>query len=60
MDNYRPISLLSSMSKLFQKVVYNQLLAYFKKNRLFYKGQCGLRMNHSTELEEIELVVRIL
>ena len=27
MDNYRPISLLSSMSKLFEKVVYNQLIS---------------------------------
>ena len=31
MDNYRPISLLSSMSKLFEKVVYNQLFTYFQK-----------------------------
>ena len=60
MDNYRPISLLSSMSKLFEKVVYNQLFTYFQKNRLLYNGQYGFRMNHSTELAAIELVDRIL
>ena len=60
MDNYRPISWLSSMSKLFEKVVYNQLFTYFQKNRLFYNGQYGFRMNHSTELAAIELVDRIL
>ena len=46
MDNYRPISLLSSMSKLFEKVVYNKLFTYFQKNRLLYNGQYGFRMNH--------------
>ena len=60
MDNYRPISLLSSMSKLFEKVVHNQLFTYFQKNRLLYNGQYGFRMNHSTELAAIELVDRIL
>ena len=60
MDNYRPISLLSSMSKLFEKVVYNQLFTYFQKNRLLYHGQYGFRMNHSTELAAMELVDRIL
>ena len=60
MDNYRPISMLSSMSKLFEKVVYNQLFTYFQKNRLLYNGQYGFRMNHSTELAAIELVDRIL
>ena len=60
MDSYRPISLLSSMSKLFEKVVYNQLFTYFQKNRLLYNGQYGFGMNHSTELAAIELVDRIL
>ena len=36
MDNYRPISLLTSISKLFEKVVFTQLYAYFRNNNLFY------------------------
>ena len=60
MDNYWPISLLSSMSKLFEKVVYNQLFAYLKNNRLFYNGQYSFQMKHSTELAAIKLVDRIL
>ena len=35
MTNYRPVSLLSAISKLFEKVVYNQLYMYFQTYKLF-------------------------
>ena len=34
--NYRPISLLPSISKNFEKVIYDQLYAYFQSNNLFF------------------------
>ena len=60
MDNYRPVSLLSSISKLFEKVAYNQLYSYFTTNKLFYEGQYGFREKHSTELANMELLDRVL
>ena len=60
MDNYRPISLLTSISKLFEKVVFNQLFEYFHKNNLFYDSQYGFRKLHSTELAAMELTDKIL
>ena len=33
--NYRPISLLPSISKNFEKVIYDQLYAYFQSNNIF-------------------------
>ena len=33
--NYRPVSLLNSISKLFEKVVFEQLDRFFKENGLF-------------------------
>ena len=59
LDNYRPISLLSSLSKVFEKVVFNQLYNYFTCNKLFYSSQYGFRQLHSTELASLELVDRI-
>ena len=45
-DNYRPISLLSSISKTFEKVVFNQVYAYFTNNDLFYNSQYGFWKLH--------------
>ena len=60
LGNYRPISLLPSISKLFEKVVYQQIYQYFTINKLFSPGQYGFRNNHSCELANIELTDHIL
>ena len=60
LTNYRPISLLPSLSKIFEKVIYQQLYAYFENSNLFFKGQYGFRKGHSTEMASLELVDRIL
>ena len=59
-DNYRPISLLPSISKLFEKVVFLQLSEYFTCSKLLHEGQYGFRENHSTELASVELMDRII
>ena len=59
-DNYRPISLLPALSKLFEKIVYNQLSEYFNKKKLFYKSQYGFRKHHSTEFACLEFIDRTL
>ena len=58
-DNYRPISLLSSISKVVEKIVFIQVYDYFSKQNLLYDGQYGFRKIHSTELAAVELVDRI-
>ena len=57
--NYRPISLLSSVSKVFEEAAYGQLYEYFSSHALFYDSQYGFRKYHSTELAALELVDRI-
>ena len=51
--NYRPISLLSSVSKVFEKIVFDQLYDYFTTNGLLFNSQYGFRKHHSTELVEL-------
>ena len=45
--NYRPISLLPAISKIFEKVNFNQLYDYFQTFKLFYSGQYGFRKGHT-------------
>ena len=47
--NYRPVSILSIVSKVFERVVYDQVESYFKSNKLFYKFQSGFRRGLSTD-----------
>ena len=49
-SNYRPISLLPSISKIFENVMAAQLVDYFTTNNLFCIQQFGFRPGHSTEL----------
>ena len=58
-DNYRPISLLPAISKVIEKIVYNQLYDYFVKNNLIYDSQYGFRQLHSTELAALEITDRL-
>ena len=56
-DNFRPISILPAISKVFKKV--DQLYEHFNSNALFYSSQYGFKKNHSTELAVLELIDRI-
>jgi hypothetical protein len=48
MYNYRPISLLSVFNKIMEKLMYNRLIDFFQKNKVFFEGQFGFRSDHST------------
>jgi hypothetical protein len=58
-DNYRPISLLPSISKIFEKIVFEQLYTYFDGNKYLCQSQYGFRKMHSTEHAILEAVNRI-
>ena len=50
MDNYRPISVLSCVSKIFEKCVYQQTIEYLESNKLLSNTQFGFRSQRNTEL----------
>ena len=45
MSNYRPISILSVLSKIIESVMHLQLMHYFSENKLFSTQQYGFRLN---------------
>ena len=47
-QNYRPISVLPAISKICERVVYDQLYRYLNSNGLLTKNQSGFRSLHST------------
>jgi hypothetical protein len=48
-DNYRPISLLSSILKILEKIVQLKLVDHLESNNLLYKHQYGFLKGKSTE-----------
>ena len=42
-DNYRPISILPSISKIFERIIFNQINDHFSSHNLYYDGQYGFR-----------------
>ena len=59
LNNYRPISLLPCVSKIFGKVLFSQLYEYFDRNDLLTQHQYGVRKNQSTEFAAMELIDRV-
>ena len=59
LTNYRPICLLPTISKIFKRVIYDQMYLYFNNNNLLADEQFGVRKNHSTEYAAIKLVDHI-
>ena len=48
-DNYRGISVLSSFTKIFERLLSNEILDHFNSNNLLCSEQHGFRSNHSCE-----------
>jgi hypothetical protein len=57
--NYRPISVLPTLSKVFEKIIHNQIHEYFVSCKAYYNSQYGFRSLHSTELAAMELIDRV-
>lgn len=49
MVNYRPVSNLAFLSKVFEKVISKQLVKFLSHNNYFEPLQSAFRSNHSTE-----------
>ena len=48
--NYRPISVLPAISKIFEKIIYNRLYDFIEGNNILYEHQYGFRKKYSIEM----------
>ena len=57
--NYRPISILPSISKILERLMYNRLYNFLADHNIISKKQYGFRENYSTYMALIDLVDNI-
>ena len=58
-NNYRPVSIPCSLSKVFEKIMYNRLNAYLDKFKILFSYQFGLKKIHSTYMALMTLMDKI-
>ena len=58
-NNYRPISLLSNINKIFEKLMFNRVYKFLELNRSIYDLQFGFRAKHGTNHALIEITEKI-
>ena len=54
LGNYRPISIISEIARIFEKLIYNQLTEFLQRNEVLGNHQWGSRSLHSTALALID------
>ena len=59
LSNYRPISLLSNISKILEKLMFSRLLNYLETHQMIYELQFGFRAKHSTNHALIAITQKI-
>jgi hypothetical protein len=59
-SNYRPISLLTSFSKIIEKIIYKRLYCYLIEKNIFLKEQFGFREKLSTDTATYAFLNKVL
>ena len=55
-NNYRPVYVLPSVSKVFERIMYNRLVAYANEYKILFSYQFGFRKLHSTYMALMTLI----
>ena len=59
-SNYRPISLISVINKLMEKLMFKQINKFIEKHNIMYDYQFGFRKDHSPTLAIMEICENII
>ena len=55
-DNYRPISLLSTFSKIVEKLIYDKVFNFLVRYEILFDSQFGFRRGHNTTHATLDFV----
>ena len=58
-NNYQPVSVLPSVSKVFERIMYNRLVAYLNEYKILFSYQFGFRKQHSTYMALMTLIDKL-
>jgi len=58
--NYRPVSLLSTVSKIFERAFFSRLSSFINRFKILYTLQFGFREGHATDMAIIKLLENII
>ena len=58
--NFRPVSVLSLCSKIFEKIMCSRVMSFITKHNILFYGQFGFRKNHNTTMALIILTDKIM
>ena len=56
-ENHRPVSILSNLSKIYEKLMYNQIYEYF--DNILFPSQCGFRKGYSAQHFTLVIIEKI-
>ena len=59
-SNYRPISIIPILSKVFEKLMYKRITGFISKFKIIFEHQFGFQKNNSTEHAIIDLYHKIV
>lgn len=60
MGNYRPVTLISVFSKIFEKVMFDKLNSFFEKHHILNPNQYGFQKHKSTTHAAFNLISNVL
>jgi hypothetical protein len=58
-ENYRPVSIVAPISKVFEHVIFDQVQEYIDQNNIISKSQYGFRSGYSIAIPIVKMTNRI-
>ena len=58
-DNYRPVSLLPILGKIFERIIFNSIFEYLEENNLLCPNQPGLRPSDPCKYQLLSMLYEI-